>query len=122
MRGVDDPPGLNHGRFLAHGLRVADDRRGLVGHHPGVGGQVETGPAPVIANELRAQDDLPGLEQLVGDEHIAHRAEVAGNRRPEPVSGGEFHARSVQRPLRCAPGLVIPCLVLRGGAQGVRQR
>ena len=95
MRRVDDSPGLNNGRFLARGLRVADDRPRTVGHHPGVGGQIEARPAPFVADEVHAQDDLPSFVELVGDEHIGHRAEVAGGRRPEPVSSGEFHARSV---------------------------
>jgi hypothetical protein len=94
---VDDPPAVNDGRFLKHGLHVSGDRPRAVDHHPGVGGEIEAGPAPLVTDEVRAQDDLPGLLKLVGDEHIGHRTEVAQDGRPEPVPRGEFHARSVQR-------------------------
>jgi hypothetical protein len=91
VRGVDDPPAFNDGPFLLHGLHVPNDRPRAVGHHPGVGGEIEAHPVPLVADEVRAQNDLPGLGELVGDEHVGHRVEVAGKRRPEPVSGGDFH-------------------------------
>src|SRR5262249_19036138 len=67
------------------------DRPRAVGHHPGIGGEIEAHPAPLVADEADAQNDLPGLAELVGAKHLGHRIEVTGDRRPDPVSGGECH-------------------------------
>ncbi len=95
--GVDDPPALDQGPFRP-GLYVPDDHPRTVGHHPRIGGQIEARPAPLGPEEVHAQDDLPGLIELVGDEHIGHRIQVARGGRPEPVPSGELHA-----PQRTAP-------------------
>jgi hypothetical protein len=84
--------------ILRPGLHVPDDHPRTADHHPGIGGQIEADPAPLGPEEVHAQDDLPGLIELVGDEHVGHYIEVAQGRRPEPVPSGELHA-----PQRTAP-------------------
>jgi hypothetical protein len=45
-------PGLHDGRFLADGLPVSHDRVPTADHHPGVGGEIEAHPAPVVSREV----------------------------------------------------------------------
>lgn len=91
--GVNDPPALDDAGLIAQGLPIRDDRPHAVDHDPGVGAQIEGHPAPLVSQEVRIQDGLPG----VGDEHVGHRIGVVRCRRSEGVPGGEIHAGSVPR-------------------------
>jgi hypothetical protein len=79
---VNDPPALHDARLVAQGLSIRDDRPLTVGHDPCVGGEIEANPAPLVSQEIRVQDRLPGV-----GEHMGHRIGVVRCRRSELVSG-----------------------------------
>src|SRR5437763_3751185 len=79
---------------------TADDRAPVTGRHPGVGGQVEAGPAPFALDEARAEHDRAALGDLISDKHLGHPVEVALFRGAELVSSGEFHGSGGYLPAR----------------------
>ena len=85
VRRMHDPQGLHHVRPVAHGVSVGDDRTCLVDDDPGIGGEVETGAAPPVPQEVCVQDDLACAVEVLGDQHVGHGAEVVMERGSEPV-------------------------------------
>ena len=69
-------------------LPVRDDRSGGVDHDPGVGGQIEAGPAPDLPEKMRVDRGLDAVGALVGEQHRDHGVQVVLGRRPKRVSIG----------------------------------
>jgi hypothetical protein len=95
--GMDDPPELHHGGFLAPGLPVGHDRLPTVDHHPGVAGEVEAHPAPLVLHKARVQDALTRGVEVVGDEHLGHGIEVLRSGRSDPIVGREIQIHAEKR-------------------------
>ena len=95
--GVHDPPGLDERWLVSPGLRVPHDRPGVVDRDPGVGRQVEVRAAPGTLDEVRAEDDLPAVVELVRDEHVGHRLQLVAGRSPQFVAVGKSHGREGYR-------------------------
>jgi hypothetical protein len=91
MRGVHDPQGIDDVRSVEHGVRIGDDRPISIDDDPSVGGEHEAASAPHGADEVCVQDDLSGVIEVVGDEHVGDGVQLARGRRPELVPGRQVH-------------------------------
>jgi hypothetical protein len=100
MVGVDDPPRPSDVLPLEPYLPVRDDRPRIVVHDPGVLGEIEAQPAPLLTDEVRPEERLIGDIELIGVEQVTDRIHVVVGRCPRPVSVGEGHAREGSRRYR----------------------
>ena len=98
---VDDRPRSDDVGLLESDLAVRDDRSGVLGHHPRIGGEIEVQPAPDLPDELGIEHRLEAVGALVGEEDLRDRLEVILDRCAKPVTRGQIHAlERTRRPLR----------------------
>ena len=93
---MDDAPRSDETRLIPPRLSVRDDRARVVGHDPGIGSEVEVGPAPHLAEEGFVKRRLDAIRQLVVDEDARDRVDVVSRRRPKAVSAGKIHTERVR--------------------------